>query len=54
MPHSKIDHQRVRNDFAQAANSYDAAAMVQHEICQRTLERVDTVSYTHLTLPTKA
>jgi len=41
MPYSKIDHQRVRNDFAQAANSYDAAAMVQHEICQRTLERVD-------------
>lgn len=36
-----INHQRVRDDFAHAANTYDAAAIVQHEICDRTLERVD-------------
>ena len=41
MPNSNIDYQRVRNDFAQAATSYDAAAVVQHEVCKRTLERVD-------------
>lgn len=38
---SKINKQRIRDDFSQAANSYDAAAIVQHEICDRTLERVD-------------
>ncbi len=45
MPQSKIDLQRVRDDFAQAASSYDAAAVVQHEICTRTLERVDMLKF---------
>ena len=38
---SKINKQRLRDDFSQAASSYDAAAIVQHAICDRTLERVD-------------
>jgi len=38
---TKINKQRIRDDFSQAANSYDAAAIVQHEIRARTLERVD-------------
>lgn len=38
---SKINKQRLRDDFSHAASSYDAAAVVQHEICDRTLERVD-------------
>lgn len=33
--------QRVRDDFAKAAASYDSAAVLQHEVCERTLERVD-------------
>ena len=41
MPNTKIDKQRLRDDFSRAAQSYDAAAVVQHEICVRTLERVD-------------
>lgn len=32
---------RLRADFSRAASSYDAAAVVQHTICERTLERVD-------------
>ena len=35
--------QRVRDDFAKAADSYDAAAVLQHEVCDRTLERVDMI-----------
>lgn len=41
MTTSKINKQRLRDDFSQAASSYDAAAVVQHAICDRTLERVD-------------
>ena len=41
MPNNKINKQHVRDDFSNAASSYDAAAIVQHEICERTLERVD-------------
>lgn len=36
-----IRKQRVCDDFAKAADSYDAAAVVQHAICERALERVD-------------
>ena len=39
--HPNIKKQRVCDDFAKAANSYDAAAVVQHAVCERTLERVD-------------
>lgn len=41
MTTSKINKQRLRDDFSQAASSYDAAAVAQHAICDRTLERVD-------------
>ena len=41
MTTSKINKRRLRDDFSQAANSYDAAAVAQHVICDRTLERVD-------------
>lgn len=41
MSTSRIDKQRLRRDFSQAAHSYDAAAVVQRTICDRTLERVD-------------
>ena len=43
MAHSKIDKQRLRRDFSNAAATYDAAAIVQHEICDRTLERLDMI-----------
>jgi len=36
--------QRLRADFSHAANSYDAAAVVQHTICDRTLERADMLN----------
>ena len=39
--HPDIKKQRVRDDFAKAAASYDTAAVMQHEVCERTLERVD-------------
>jgi malonyl-CoA O-methyltransferase len=35
-----LNKRRIREDFAKAANSYDAAAIVQHEICARALERL--------------
>ena len=39
----RIDKQRLRRDFSQAAHGYDAAAVVQRTICDRTLERVEMV-----------
>lgn len=36
-----INKQRLRDDFSRAAASYDTAAIVQHEICNRALERVE-------------
>ena len=36
-----IKKDRVGEDFAKAAGSYDAAAVVQNAVCERTLERVD-------------
>ena len=36
-----IEKQRVRDDFSKAAASYDTAAVLQHEVCERTLERVE-------------
>ena len=37
----KINKQQVRDDFSNAACTYDKAAIVQHEICDRTLEKLD-------------
>ena len=39
----KINLQRLRADFSHAADSYDAAAIAQHTICDRTLERLDSL-----------
>lgn len=35
-----INKRRVSKDFSNAAETYDAAAVVQHEICNRALERL--------------
>ena len=38
-----IDKQRVRRAFSRAATRYDAAAVLQREVCTRMLERLDYV-----------
>jgi malonyl-CoA O-methyltransferase len=38
-----IDKQQVRRSFSRAASSYDAAAVLQREVCQRMLERLDYI-----------
>jgi malonyl-CoA O-methyltransferase len=38
-----IDKREVRRAFNRAAPGYDAAAVVQHEVCRRMLERLDYV-----------
>lgn len=38
-----IDKQQVKRAFSRAAQSYDAAAVLQREVCQRMLERLDYV-----------
>ncbi len=35
--------QRVREDFSKASESYDDAAIVQHEVCDRVLERLEVL-----------
>jgi len=40
-----IDKRAVRRSFEQAAAHYDAAAVLQHEICARMLERLDLVRH---------
>ena len=40
---SRIDARRVRQAFQRAADSYDAAAVLQHEIADRMLERLDYI-----------
>lgn len=37
----EIDKREVRRAFSKAADSYDAAAVLQHEVCQRMLEKLD-------------
>ena len=39
----RLDKRRVRATFDRAAAGYDAAAPLQHEICDRLLERLDWV-----------
>lgn len=41
-----IDKRAVRRSFERAAESYDAAAVLQHEICARMLERLALVKHT--------
>jgi malonyl-CoA O-methyltransferase len=38
-----IDKQQVRRSFSRAASSYDAAAVLQREVCQRMLERLEYI-----------
>jgi malonyl-CoA O-methyltransferase len=38
-----IERQRVRRAFDRAAASYDEAAVLQHEVCQRLLEKLQCV-----------
>ncbi|MEJ2116305.1 MAG: methyltransferase domain-containing protein, partial [Gammaproteobacteria bacterium] len=35
-----LNKQRISEDFSKAAKTYDAAAVVQQEICDRALERL--------------
>ena len=57
-----LEKARVRASFNRAANTYDAAAVLQKLVRDEMLSRLDlikiapqviSVSYTHLTLPTK-
>lgn len=41
MNNLRINKQRLRADFSKAALSYDEAAIAQHTICDRTLERLE-------------
>lgn len=38
-----IDKRQVRRAFERAAHTYDAAALLQHEVCARMLERLDYI-----------
>ena len=38
-----IDKKQVRRAFSRAAREYDAAAVLQREVCQRMLERLDYI-----------
>lgn len=40
-----IDKRAVRRSFDRAASSYDAAAVLQHEVCRRSLERLDFIRH---------
>ena len=39
----EIDKREVRRAFSKAATTYDAAAVVQREVCTRMLERLDVI-----------
>ena len=40
-----IDKRAVRRSFDRAAPTYDAAAVLQHEVCKRSLERLDFIRH---------
>ena len=40
-----IDKRLVRNSFERAATSYDQAAVLQREVCDRMMSRLDRVKY---------
>ena len=40
----KPDKLKMRQAFEQAANSYDAAAIIQREVSQRLLERLNYIN----------
>lgn len=41
-----IDKRQVRNAFGRAAGSYDQAAVLQREVCDRMLSRLEYIKYT--------
>ena len=42
---ASIDKRAVRRSFDRAAVTYDAAAVLQHEVCRRGLERLDYIRH---------
>lgn len=40
-----FDKRAVRRSFDRAATTYDAAAVLQHEVCRRSLERLDFIRH---------
>jgi len=42
-PQASFDKQKIRESFNKAADSYDAAAIVQQEVCCRLLERLEYI-----------
>ena len=40
-----LDKQSVRRSFDRAAITYDAAAVLQHEVAERGLERLDLIRH---------
>ena len=39
----EIDKHEVRRAFSKAASTYDAAAVLQREVCKRMLEKLDII-----------
>ena len=45
-----VDKRLVRRAFERAAASYDAAAVLQNEVCRRMLERLDYIRLEPVTI----
>ncbi|MGE5526233.1 MAG: malonyl-ACP O-methyltransferase BioC [Rhodospirillaceae bacterium] len=45
MSSETIDKREVRRAFSNAADTYDAAAVLQHEVCRRMAERLDYIKH---------
>jgi malonyl-CoA O-methyltransferase len=45
-----IDKRLARRSFEQAAATYDAAAVLQHEVCRRALDRLDYIRHRPATI----
>ena len=45
-----LNKRRISKDFSKAADTYDAAAIVQQEICDRALERLQMLKLTPATI----
>src|SRR6186713_1908995 len=41
----QFDKRSLRRSFERAAQSYDAAAVLQHEVCKRMDERLDLIKH---------
>jgi malonyl-CoA O-methyltransferase len=46
--HTMLDKRVVRRSFDRAAATYDKAAVLQHEVCRRSLERLDFIRHAPL------